>query len=112
MPTLVQTEGIHGFLIGNATNFNSPIGYACSWNRSQVQLLAIQIASEASTLGVSQLFAPLADLARELRYGRVEETFGADSYLAGEIAYSYIQGLQSMNVAATVKHNTGFSNSE
>ena len=112
IPALVQSEGIHGFLIGNATIFNSPIGYACSWNRSQIQQMAMQIGREARALGVSQLFAPLADLARELRYGRVEETFGEDGYLAGEIAYSYIQGLQSMSVAATVKHYTGFSNPE
>ena len=76
IPALVQTEGIHGFLIGNATIFNSPIGYACSWNRTQVQQMAMQIGREAQALGLSQLFAPLADLARELRYGRVEETFG------------------------------------
>jgi beta-glucosidase len=86
----VQTEGINSFLIGNATTFNSPIGYACSWNRRQVQQMAIQIAGEARVLGVSQLFAPLADLTRELRYGRVEETFGEDGYLAGEMTYSYI----------------------
>lgn len=48
--------------------------------------MAEQIAVEAKTLGVSQLFAPLADLARELRYGRVEETYGEDAYLAGEMA--------------------------
>lgn len=112
IPALVQTEGIHGFLIGNATIFNSPIGYACSWNKSQVHEMAVQIAKEAKALGVSQLFAPLADLARELRYGRVEETFGEDGYLAGEIAYSYIQGLQSEGVMATVKHYTAFSNPE
>lgn len=112
IPALVQTEGIHGFLIGNATIFNSPIGYACSWNRTQVEQMARQIGREAQALGVSQLFAPLADLARELRYGRVEETFGEDGYLTGELAYSYVKGLQSLNVAATVKHYTGFSNPE
>lgn len=46
--------------------------------------MALQIGKEAQALGVSQLFAPLADLARELRYGRVEETFGEDGYLAGQ----------------------------
>lgn len=112
IPALVQTEGIHGFLIGNATIFNSPIGYACSWNKTLVHEMAVQIGKEAKALGVSQLFAPLADLARELRYGRVEETFGEDGYLAGEIAYSYIQGLQSESVMATVKHYTAFSNPE
>lgn len=112
IPALVQTEGIHGFLIGNATIFNSPIGYACSWNRSQIQQMGMQIGREATTLGASQLFAPLADLARELRYGRVEETFGEDGYLAGEIAYSYIVGLQSLNVSATVKHFAAYSDPE
>lgn len=70
------------------------------------------IAQEALALGVNQLFAPLADLARELRYGRVEETFGEDPYLTGEIAYSYVKGLQGGKVSATVKHFVGFSNPE
>ncbi|KAK4569433.1 hypothetical protein LTR86_003196 [Recurvomyces mirabilis] len=112
IPAIVQTEGIHGFLIGNATIFNSPIGYACSFNRTQAELMGRQIATEAQALGVSQLFAPLADLARELRYGRVEETFGEDGYLAGEIAYSYIQGVQDLNVSAMVKHYAAYSNPE
>ncbi|KAL9091062.1 MAG: hypothetical protein Q9165_004989 [Trypethelium subeluteriae] len=109
IPAIVQTEGIHGFLIGNATIFNSPIAYACSWNRSQIHDMGVQIAREAQALGVSQLFAPLADLARELRYGRVEETYGEDGYLAGEIAMNYVQGLQSLNVSAMVKHYAAYS---
>lgn len=92
IPALVQTEGIHGFLIGNATIFNSPIAYACSWNPELVEKMGAAIAQEASALGVNQIFGPLGDLARELRYGRVEETFGEDAYLAGEIGYSYIKG--------------------
>ncbi|KAL1987240.1 hypothetical protein VTN96DRAFT_4572 [Rasamsonia emersonii] len=112
IPALVQTEGIHGFLIGNATIFNSPIGYGSSWNRDLVRKMGQIIAQEARALGVTQLFAPLADLARELRFGRVEETTSEDPYLAGEITYNYIKGLQSLNVSATVKHFMGFSNPE
>ncbi|KUL82300.1 hypothetical protein ZTR_10141 [Talaromyces verruculosus] len=112
IPALVQTEGIHGFLIGNATIFNSPIGYGSSWNRDLVQKMGQIIGQEARALGVTQLFAPLADLARELRYGRVEETNSEDPYLAGEIAYSYVKGLQSQNVSATVKHYMAYSNPE
>jgi len=112
IPALVQTEGIHGFLIGNATIFNSPIGQACSFNRELVQKMAVQIGIEAQTLGANQLFAPLADLARELRYGRVEETYGEDGYLAGEMAYSYVVGLQSRNVSAMIKHFAAYSNPE
>lgn len=81
IPPWVQSEAIHGFLIPNATIFNSPIAYACSFNPGLVEKMAVAIAQEALTLGVNQLFAPLADLARELRFGRVEETFGEDGYL-------------------------------
>jgi beta-glucosidase len=109
IPALVQSEGIHGFLIGNATIFNSPIAYACSFNPELIEKMGEVIGQEALALGVNQLFAPLADLARELRYGRVEETFGEDGYLAGEMAYSYVKGLQSKGVSAMVKHFAGFS---
>lgn len=104
IPPLVQTEGIHGFLIGNATIFNSPIAHACSFNRTLIERMAEQIAVEAKTLGVNQLFAPVADLARELRFGRVEETYGEDPYLAGELSLHYVLGLQSLNVSAMIKH--------
>lgn len=81
IPAWVQSEGIHGFLIPNATIFNSPIAHACSFNPDLVEKMATAIAQEARTLGVNQIFGPLADLARELRFGRVEETFGEDGYL-------------------------------
>lgn len=109
IPALVQTEGIHGLLVGNATIFNSPIAQACSWDPELVQEMAEVIGTESRALGVNQLFAPLADLARELRYGRVEETYGEDPHLVGEMAYHYIKGVQGLNVSATVKHFAGFS---
>jgi len=109
IPAFVQSEGIHGFLIANATIFNSPIAHACSWNPDLVHKMAGFIAQESLALGVNQIFGPLADLARELRFGRVEETFGEDPFLAGEMAYSYVKGLQAGNVSAMVKHFVGFS---
>lgn len=109
IPAFVQSEGIHGFLIANATIFNSPIGHACSFNPDLVQKMAGFIAQESLAVGVNQIFAPLADLARELRFGRVEETFGEDPFLTGEMAYSYVKGLQAGNVSAMVKHFAGFS---
>ncbi|KAI6091492.1 glycoside hydrolase family 3 protein [Hypoxylon rubiginosum] len=112
IPAWVQSEGIHGFLIPNATIFNSPIAHACSFNPDLVEKMATAIAQEARTLGVNQIFGPLADLARELRFGRVEETFGEDGYLVGELAYSYVKGLQSGNVSAMVKHFAAFATPE
>ena len=92
IPALVQSEGIHGFLIGNATIFNSPIAQGCSWNPELMKKMGAAIAQEALALGVNQIFAPLGDLARELRWGRVEETFSEDGFLCGEMGYSYITG--------------------
>ncbi|KAI0010359.1 glycoside hydrolase superfamily [Xylariaceae sp. FL0662B] len=112
IPAWVQSEGIHGFLIPNATIFNSPIAHACSFNPPLVEKMAKAIAQEARALGVNNIFGPLADLARELRFGRVEETFGEDGYLAGELAYTYVKGLQSGNVTAMVKHFAGFATPE
>lgn len=112
IPAIVQTEGMHGFLIGNATIFNSPIAHACSWNRTQVGEMALQIGREAQALGVSQLSAPLADLARELIYGRVEETFGEDTYFAGELTHARAKAMRSLNVSAMTKHFTASSELE
>ncbi|KAI0888472.1 glycoside hydrolase family 3 protein [Annulohypoxylon maeteangense] len=112
IPAWVQSEGIHGFLIPNATIFNSPIAHACSFNPSLVEKMAQAIAQEARALGVNQIFGPLADLARELRFGRVEETFGEDGYLTGELAHAYVKGLQSGNVSAMVKHFAAFATPE
>ncbi|KAK5626459.1 hypothetical protein RRF57_002174 [Xylaria bambusicola] len=81
IPAFVQTEGIHGFLIPNATIFNSPIALACSFNLDLVEKMGVAIANESRALGVNQIFGPVVDLARELRFGRVEETYGEDPYL-------------------------------
>ncbi|KAF2089488.1 glycoside hydrolase family 3 protein [Saccharata proteae CBS 121410] len=109
IPALAQNEGIHGVGYVNATIFNSPIAFACSFSPERVFQMAQVIAQESLALGINQIFAPEVDLARELRYGRVEETYGEDPYLAGEMGYSYVTGLQSRNVSATVKHFVGYS---
>ncbi|KAI1369789.1 glycoside hydrolase family 3 protein [Xylaria arbuscula] len=112
IPAFAQTEGIHGFLIPNATIFNSPIALACSFNLDLVEKMGIAIANESRALGVNQIFGPVVDLARELRFGRVEETYGEDPYLAGEMGHAYVKGLQSLNVTAMVKHFAAFASPE
>lgn len=67
--------------LDNATIFNSAIGLGCSWNPALVKDMAVVIGKEARAYGVNQIFAPVADLARELRHGRVEEMYGECSYL-------------------------------
>jgi beta-glucosidase len=72
--------GLHGFT-DNGTIWPSPIGLAASFNTDLLQKAAATIADEAEGLGFSQIFAPVLDLSRELRWGRVEENFGEDPFL-------------------------------
>ncbi|KAI0337167.1 glycoside hydrolase, partial [Trametopsis cervina] len=118
IPALFQTEGLHGFT-DNGTIWPSPIGLAASFNTDLLQKAATTIANEAESLGYSQAFAPVLDLSRELRWGRVEENFGEDPFLTGEMGHAYVTGLQSgrrrntsstaiARMASTCKHFAAF----
>ncbi|KAI0352431.1 glycoside hydrolase [Trametes cingulata] len=118
IPALIQSEGLHGFT-NNGTIWPSPIGLAASFNPDLLKQAAATIADEAEGLGVSQIFAPVLDLSRELRWGRVEENFGEDPFLTGEMGTAYVTGLQSgrrrnasssaiARMAATCKHFAAF----
>ena len=73
-------SGLHGFT-DNGTTWPSPIGLSASFNTELLHQSASTIATEAEGLGYSQLFAPVLDLSRELRWGRVEENYGEDPFL-------------------------------
>ncbi|KAI5892796.1 glycoside hydrolase family 3 protein [Schizophyllum commune H4-8] len=118
IPALVQSEGLHGFT-NNGTIFPSPIGLAATFNTSLISAIAKVIADESEPLGINHIFAPVLDLARELRWGRVEEGFGEDPFLTGELGAAFVEGLQSgrrqnasdtavARVAATCKHFAAF----
>ncbi|KAF8972046.1 glycoside hydrolase family 3 protein [Flammula alnicola] len=118
IPALIQSEGLHGFT-NKGTIFPSPIGLAASFDTALVSQVSNVVASEAEGLGISHMFAPVLDLSRELRWGRVEENFGEDPFLTGEIGNAFITGLQSgkrrnasstaiARVAATCKHFAAF----
>lgn len=75
-----RASGLHGFT-NNGTIWPSPIGLAASFNTDLLEKAAATIADEAEGLGFTQLFAPVLDMSRELRWGRVEENFGEDPFL-------------------------------
>ncbi|KAG6815763.1 hypothetical protein H0H87_011547 [Tephrocybe sp. NHM501043] len=118
IPALIQSEGLHGFT-NNGTIFPSPIGLAASFDTDLVSKVASVTATEAEGLGINHMFAPVLDLARELRWGRVEEGFGEDHFLTGEIGHAFVTGMQSgtrrntsstaiSRVASTCKHFAAF----
>lgn len=104
IPLLLCGEGLHGFLYPKATIFPQSIGLSCSFNEKLVEDVAKVVGQEAYSLGTRQLFVPNLDLARELRWGRVQEDYGEDPYLVGKLGSACVRGIQASGVAATLKH--------
>jgi len=112
IPLLICGEGLHGYLCPNATVFPQSLGVSCSFNEELIEAEAKEIGREAYSRGSRQLFAPNLDVTREIRWGRVQETYGEDPYLIGKLGAAYVKGLQSQGIAATLKHFAGYSNPE
>lgn len=116
IPALFIEEGLHGF--DNGTVFPAPIGLAATWDPSIAKKTAASIAAEARATGVDMILAPVLDLARDPRWGRVEEDFGEDPYLTGQMGLAYVHGAQgeSLNsdhtVVAEPKHFAGHGSPE
>ena len=96
------SSGVRGH--GPATSFPAAVAMAATWNRALVHRAAKCIAEECRAKGISVLLAPGINIARVPTCGRNFEYMGEDPYVAGEMATAYIRGVQSMGVAATVKH--------
>lgn len=111
IPALVIAETLHGLMTPGSTIFPQAIGLASSWNTELIKGVAATAAKEARAVGVAQSLAPDLDLARDARWGRVEETYGECPYLVERMAVAYITGLQGTDknigpehIAATIKH--------
>ena len=116
IPVLFIEEGLHGFDTG--TVFPAPIGLAATWNPGIVQKVGGAIAAEARATGVGMILGPVVDLAREPRWGRVEEDYGEDPYLTGQMGLAYVQGAQGEtldsdhSVVSEPKHFAGHGSPE
>jgi beta-glucosidase len=116
IPVIVHEESTGGFCHRDATVFPQGIGLAATWDPGLVKQVAEVIRIQMRAVGARHALAPVLDVARDPRWGRVEETYGENPVLNGTIGTAYVQGLQSDNlregVAATGKHFLGYSLSE
>ena len=116
IPVIVHEESTGGFCHRNATVFPQGIGLAATWDSALVKQVAEVIRIQMLAVGARQALAPVLDVARDPRWGRVEETYGEDVVLIGTIGTAYVQGLQGEDlrggVAATGKHFLGYAKSE
>jgi len=111
IPALVHEECLAGLTVWQASIYPSPLCWGASFDPALVEEVAAQIGRTMQALGVHQGLAPVLDVVRDLRWGRVEETIGEDPYLVGTIGSAYVRGLQSAGVVATLKHFVGYSSS-
>ena len=116
IPVIVHEESTGGFCHRDATVFPQGIGLAATWDPALVKRVAEIIRVQMLAVGARHALAPVLDVARDPRWGRVEETYGEDPVLAGTIGTAYVRGLQSDDlrdgVAATGKHFLGYALSE
>jgi beta-glucosidase len=116
IPVIVHEESTGGFCHRNATVFPQGIGLAATWDPALIKQVAEVIRAQMMAVGARHGLAPVLDVARDPRWGRVEETYGEDPVLTGTMGSAYIHGLQGddlrRGVAATGKHFLGYAKSE
>jgi beta-glucosidase len=115
IPILFGIDAVHGHCLNeNATIFPSQLAAACSWDRESIEAMARVTAREVATDGVHWTFSPVLCLGRDTRWGRVDETFGEDPYLAGELGAAMVKGYQGdsldsdESILACAKHYIGY----
>ena len=127
IPAIIHEEGVAGFCARDAVQFPQGIGLAATWDRDLLREVADHIRGEMVAVGARQSLSPVLDIARDPRWGRVEETYGEDPVLAGELGTAYVRGLQgtgpvgpdgtapgglATGVIATGKHFLGYGLSD
>jgi beta-glucosidase len=119
VPVLFHEEGLHGFMAQDATSFPQAIALASSWDTELVERVYTTTAGEIRARGSHLVLSPVVDVTRDPRWGRVEETYGEDPFLASEIGIAAVRGFQGSSlplgpgrVFATLKHMTGHGQPE
>ena len=118
IPALFIEEGLHGYLDSGEVVFPQSIGLATTWNPEIARRTGAAIGAQARANGVDMILAPVLDVARDPRWGRVEEDFGEDPYLSGQMGLAYVKGMQGDSLdsdhttIAEPKHFAGHGASE
>jgi beta-glucosidase len=119
IPMLMHEEALHGYVARESTSFPQAIALASSWDPDLVERCFAVAAREMRLRGANITLAPVVDVARDPRWGRIEETYGEDPYLVSEIGLAAIRGFQGRTlplakdkVFVTLKHMTGHGQPE
>jgi beta-glucosidase len=109
IPAIVHEECLTGLAAWKAATFPTPLAWGASFDPAAVEEMARLIGGSMRTLGIHQGLAPVLDVVRDPRWGRVDECIAEDPYVVGTIGTAYVRGLQEAGVDATLKHFVGYS---
>ncbi|MBK9748647.1 MAG: glycoside hydrolase family 3 C-terminal domain-containing protein [Chloroflexi bacterium] len=116
IPAIVHEECCSGYMAKGATVFPQAIGVASTWQPELVEAMGDVIRKQMRAVGGHHALAPVLDVTRDARWGRVEETFGEDPYLVSQMGMAYVRGIQGQTLAdgviATGKHFVGYGMTE
>lgn len=104
IPIIPFDEAVHGLVREGATVFPQAIALAATWDTTLMRGVATAIAAETRSRGVRQVLSPVVNLADDVRWGRVEETYGEDPYLSSVMARNFVAPFERAGIVATPKH--------
>ncbi|ANW95348.1 glycosyl hydrolase [Wenyingzhuangia fucanilytica] len=109
IPVDFTNEGVHGLCHKKATPLPAPIGIGSTWNKELVYKAGTVVGREAKALGYTNVYAPILDVARDQRWGRVLECYGEEPFHISEMGKQMVKGIQSQGIASTIKHFAVYS---
>lgn len=109
IPAQAHEECLTGLAVWRATIYPAPLSWAASFDPGLVERMANRIGTTMRRLDIHQGLAPVLDVVRDHRWGRVEETLGEDPFLVGLVGSAYIRGLEGAGIVSTLKHFVGYS---
>jgi len=112
IPAIVHEECLTGLAAWKAATFPTPLAWGAAFDPDLVQEMGRLIGTSMHSLGIHQGLAPVMDVIRDARWGRVDECIAEDPYVVGTIGTAYVKGLQESGVHATLKHFVGYSASQ
>lgn len=104
IPAIIFDEALHGLVRGGATAFPQSIALAATFDTTLVSRVSTAIARETKSRGIRQILSPVVNLATDVRWGRVEETYGEDPCLSADMGVSFVKNFERMGVITTPKH--------
>lgn len=112
IPAIVHEECLTGLAAWKAATFPTPLAWGASFDPALVEEMGRLIGGSMRELGIHQGLAPVLDVIRDPRWGRVDECIAEDPYVVGTIGTAYVRGLQDAGIHATLKHFVGYSASQ